>query len=596
MDFNSYLLKKIALNGATSGSFGSLTSGATSQLQNVSLFTSASLEQLKNVDLEELLKSENATDGLDENATTDEKALNEIIKALMELEEVQQAADVDGNGLDTKEAMNFLKEIMGNDGDAATLTLQDIDKAIEKLGIDLEAAADKAILEALSPETLEELEKAKEAENSAPVQSSSGVSSAGGGSGVSGAGNTTAAKNTKSLEDTIAEIEAKIDEKNAEIDEIEANTEKQIQEQEEAKEKAMKDAGVSDKEYEEYQKQEQEIEEKIKGKDDEISKHKDTISQNEATISSNENYIDTIDAQISANESAMNGIKDDTDGASSKKADLQGKIDNLKAEKQSKEEENNKLKEKNAEEEKSITKAETEKQQLETQKQELLSKTLDNSKDFGKGINSSSDVSKVKEEIGKFDTKIAELRATKDEKIQSLRADIQDLNVKLQDAKEQEKRNEFLRDNSPNDGQSIVDLAMTFEGKSQSEMREIMRSAGYQFDDGAWCADFVSFIAGNTIGEDNLPDWYKNCNRAYCPDIYANAKANGATVSVSEAQAGDAILFDWNDDGTADHIGYVVSVNADGTVNTIEGNTTSNSKVAAQVRNPGSIMTCVKLT
>ena len=39
-----------------------------------------------------------------------------------------------------------------------------------------------------------------------------------------------------------------------------------------------------------------------------------------------------------------------------------------------------------------------------------------------------------------------------------------------------------------------------------------MRNAGYQFDDGAWCADFVSYIASQTIGEDNLADWYKNCN------------------------------------------------------------------------------------
>lgn len=353
----------------------------------------------------------------------------------------------------------------------------------------------------------------------------------------------------------------------------------------------MKEAGVSDEEYEEYQKQEQELEKNIEAKEDEISAKDDEIRDNESTISSNENYISSIDAQIEANEAALSSISSDDENASSKQADLNEKISNLNSEKQKIEQENADLEEKNKELEKEKEQLEADKQDLEKQKQELLTKTLNNSA----GVQQKGGYVESLQ-LEQYDNEIANIRAEKDTKVSALKDEIQDLNVQLKDAKAAEERNNTLRENSPNDGQSIIDLAMSFEGKTQAEMREIMRNAGYQFDDGAWCADFVSFIAGQTIGEENLPDWYKNCNRAYCPDILANAKANGATVSVSEAQPGDAILFDWDGDGTADHIGYVVSVNDDGTVNTIEGNTTSNSQVASRKRNPGDIMTCVKLT
>ena len=38
-------------------------------------------------------------------------------------------------------------------------------------------------------------------------------------------------------------------------------------------------------------------------------------------------------------------------------------------------------------------------------------------------------------------------------------------------------------------------------------------------------------------------------------------------------QPGDLILFDWDHDNVADHVGLVKSVNGNGTITTIEGNT-----------------------
>ncbi len=598
LNFNSYLLKKIALEGS---SFGVLTPNKYDQYQNVSTFNSATLEDLKNIDIEKLLKSDDALDAVDGNATSDQKALAEMVKAFLEVDGVQKAADADGNGeLDATEALEFLKSSMAFDGDLTSLTMDDLDKVVQSLKIDLNDVINDAINESLGLD--DEVEKGKlEQTNSANGAGSTG--SAGGGSyssgGVGSSSGSTSKTAQKSTEETVAEIEQKIQEKEGEITTAEEEADAQIQEQEDAKKKAMEQAGVSEKEYQAYKEKEEKIEASIKETDKEIDEHNKTISDNEATIASNNNYIGSIESEISNNETALGAVTGDDDSAASKKASIQEKITNLKEKKASIEEENKKLEDKNAQEKQAIQTAETKKQQLETQKQELLSKTLQDSEGFAKGIQSSEAVGKIKEQIATYDTKIAEIRSQKQEKVAGLRSEIQELNTQLQDAKQKEDRDGFLKENSFLAGEDVLELAKQFEGKTQDEMREIMRQAGYQFDNGAWCADFVSFIASQTIGEENLPDWYKNCNRAYCPDIQNNAKANGAFVGEDQAQPGDAVLFDWDGDGSADHIGYVTKVNGDGTVETIEGNTSGNnagSQVASKSRNRSNILGYVKLT
>ncbi len=598
LNFNSYLLKKIALEGS---SFGVLTPNKYDQYQNVSTFDSATLEDLKNIDIEKLLKSDDALDAVDGNATSDQKALAEMVKAFLEVDGVQKAADADGNGeLDATEALEFLKSSMAFDGDLTSLTMDDLDKVVQSLKIDLNDVINDAINESLGLD--DEVEKGKlEQTNSANGAGSTG--SAGGGSyssgGVGSSSGSTSKTAQKSTEETVAEIEQKIQEKEGEITTAEEEADAQIQEQEDAKKKAMEQAGVSEKEYQAYKEKEEKIEASIKETDKEIDEYNKTISDNEATIASNNNYIGSIESEISNNETALGAVTGDDDSAASKKASIQEKITNLKEKKASIEEENKKLEDKNAQEKQAIQTAETKKQQLETQKQELLSKTLQDSEGFAKGIQSSEAVGKIKEQIATYDTKIAEIRSQKQEKVAGLRSEIQELNTQLQDAKQKEDRDGFLKENSFLAGEDVLELAKQFEGKTQDEMREIMRQAGYQFDNGAWCADFVSFIASQTIGEENLPDWYKNCNRAYCPDIQNNAKANGAFVGEDQAQPGDAVLFDWDGDGSADHIGYVTKVNGDGTVETIEGNTSGNnagSQVASKSRNRSNILGYVKLT
>jgi len=79
-----------------------------------------------------------------------------------------------------------------------------------------------------------------------------------------------------------------------------------------------------------------------------------------------------------------------------------------------------------------------------------------------------------------------------------------------------------------------------------------------------WCADFVSWVCTMAGGELNDP---------YTPSVVNRLKAKDLWKGLDNPEPGDLVLFDWDHDRVADHIGLVETVNADGSINTIEGNT-----------------------
>lgn len=89
----------------------------------------------------------------------------------------------------------------------------------------------------------------------------------------------------------------------------------------------------------------------------------------------------------------------------------------------------------------------------------------------------------------------------------------------------------------------------------------------------AYCAMFASWVLAQAGVEcAGMPG-------AYCPSIH-----HSQTLAASQLQPGDLVLFDWDSDDTDDHIGIVVSNDADAkTVATIEGNT-SGGRVAERTR------------
>ncbi|MGO4613912.1 CHAP domain-containing protein [Nocardia sp. 2YAB30] len=97
------------------------------------------------------------------------------------------------------------------------------------------------------------------------------------------------------------------------------------------------------------------------------------------------------------------------------------------------------------------------------------------------------------------------------------------------------------------------------------EKGNLVGTADYNIN-GPWCASFATWVwekAGYKV------HWtYPDGVAAIWNDAY---KMGLRRTNVSEAQPGDMIIFDWERDGTPDHIGIVESVNGN-SITTIEGN------------------------
>lgn len=85
-----------------------------------------------------------------------------------------------------------------------------------------------------------------------------------------------------------------------------------------------------------------------------------------------------------------------------------------------------------------------------------------------------------------------------------------------------------------------------------------------------WCCAFVWDIF-RMAGASNL--FYDGQKTAYCPSVYNWGRNRGLIIPYEQAQYGDVVLFDWDADGEADHIGFVEGMNSDGSLCTLEGNT-----------------------
>jgi peptidoglycan hydrolase-like protein with peptidoglycan-binding domain len=114
----------------------------------------------------------------------------------------------------------------------------------------------------------------------------------------------------------------------------------------------------------------------------------------------------------------------------------------------------------------------------------------------------------------------------------------------------------------------ILELAQGEIGRTEATNRNDGQALKYPryFGRGreAWCDDFVSWVnthAGNPMNDFN------------CETTHRTMVAEGRWKGRHDPQPGDIVLFDWNGDRHADHIGIVKAVNSDGSVQTIEGNT-----------------------
>lgn len=147
----------------------------------------------------------------------------------------------------------------------------------------------------------------------------------------------------------------------------------------------------------------------------------------------------------------------------------------------------------------------------------------------------------------------------------------------------------------------IITKALSYIGTYDNGKNEVIFNTHYygtsvSGPDYPWCCAFVWDIFRMCNASALFNDGQKT---AYCPTVVNWGKNRELTVNKSNGKYGDIVLFDWNGDGIADHIGLIISKNADGSYCTVEGNTSSSNYsnggyVLKMTRYPSSILCIVR--
>ena len=112
----------------------------------------------------------------------------------------------------------------------------------------------------------------------------------------------------------------------------------------------------------------------------------------------------------------------------------------------------------------------------------------------------------------------------------------------------------------------------------------------------SWCVVFVWDIFRMTGASNLFCDGRKT---AWVDTVRDWAKSNGLVVSKDKGRHGDLAIFDWNHNGSGDHIGFIDAKNADGSYQTCEGNTSfdnnsNGGEVQIRTRYPSEIMMIIR--
>lgn len=509
------------------------------------------------------------------------------------LDKVFSLIDKDEDGKVSEEELKEIAELDSEDNEEAknSISIDDVKKAIENDKAAKEAEAKAA--EAEASKGSDESDTKVNNTQSPRTNAASGAGGAGGSSGVGGSsgsyggGSTSQANQPTGLDAmSIEELEAEktsregiLNEKREELNGVYSGDNAAVQaaedDMEAAKEAYDKLIEEDDNIPDELKEEKQQIEEDMTANQQEIDETKVSINDTEAEITDLNTQKTSVDSELSSLNASLSALPAKGDNAEKnaeideKKASIEQQIKEKEAQKQEIEADIEAAEKELDELNKTLSTLEEEKAELEEAKQQNQEDIL--------AAASPETKEALKEAMTKYNEAQAKVEETKESEasriqgeIDTAQADVEEVSQKLT-----EKKNvETARENSVGgDMQAVIDWARQYDDMSQSQMSAIFAELGYQFDQGAWCADFVRMALGEAIGDENLPEWYQNVeNKAYCPSIAAAGE--GHQVDVSQAQPGDIVLFDWDSDGTPDHVGLLVD-NGDGatTINTIEGNT-----------------------
>lgn len=396
MNFRDYLIKRLgALSIDTTDKTGKQSSAAADALYNVSIFQSASSNDVQSVDYASLLRAQDlasVNEGVDAQQT---RSLNSVLSEFLSLEQVQAAADLDGDGVVSEaEAQQYIQTVIDRDGDASSLTMADIDAAINELGVNLAEVAENSLNEALAEIDKPEKEEKPEKTNAANIASgggSVGGAGVGGGSGVGGSSLSSGASkpnaptgldamSLEELEAEKSEREATLQEKQDAVNAVHDGTNPEVAEAKKEMEEAQEDY---EKKLEKDDKVPEELKTKQKTNLSDINKNQKEIDENavainnqETKISSQENTVSSKESEVDSLESSLAALPEPegTEESKEKDAEIAAKKQSIESQIATAKSELEKEKQTLEDEKEELTKLQTKKTELESKKQELEAK------------------------------------------------------------------------------------------------------------------------------------------------------------------------------------------------------------------------------
>ena len=517
-----------------------------------------------------------------DSSEEDNAGVNDILNDLFKDDNVKKSVDKDGDGVLSDEEKNaFLDAIKNLDNDAENISLDDIMSATQGIqdgsfnipSSDTAAEADQS---ADDPQNADAANSADAATQGADAPASNGSSdssgSSNGGNNPGGSFDSTNPDSGEKVLDNMSEDELKTELSNAQS----ALTDKQnalnsILDGSDSNIKALEDAVNTS--YDAYQEKLKEVDEDMASQVDEL---KGKISAKEQEVSAKESEICTQEGVVSDCTSAY-------DNAVSRRQNLESILGSLTPEDENYSSAQSELASAKADEASALakkTEAEEKLQQLQEEKENLQtndSDSLDNLNNEMTELETeiSEKYPEVQETMDVYNQAQKALAEGKETALTTAKSEVQEaqdyvnkVQTAIQNCNNKKDNSKYL---ASGDGDKTVENAMKYLGLSESQVEKL---TGKGFCDGLWCADFVHAVLSETFGEENLPDWYKNCNgKSSCSNVLEAAQGAGkAFKDASQAKPGDLIVFNTKR-GQARHIGIVVKVE-NGKVYTIEGNST----------------------
>ena len=561
LNITNYLMKR--LQGVNNNVLSNNSLFGTKTVQTgASIFSNIETSNLENFDYEAALNalSNGKADSINETAN---QPLSDIFKGLMSNDTVQGLADIDGDGVvSISEAKTFMEGMAGLDGDVESLSQEDIDALIDSMGTTTESQLAKLVEEAIKG-VEDALDNQREVAaqtasmpamvgNASPASSTSFANRTNSSTPSSSTSSRSASKSkTKTAEDEVEELRKQ-------REQIINDADKKIESKQKEKDNLVsnntKISTELKSEYSTQQKTLSDIQSKKSDYESKLSTHKGKLSDIDADIAALEGEKSTLktnnkDSKInSENKSRLSELKKSISAKKEKKANLEEKIKN----------DESKIKE------------------LE-KKEKAQQKVV---KDVEKQIGEADP--KLKAKMDKLTAAIDKLKTEKTSDVAEIDKKIK--TKETEQKKEAKKAGESKGKASNDIGSGLVKLASKYMGLNEKDGSYKLFTNGRTE---SWCADFVTYVVKEYAKENgmsvskgfgspavsNLMSW------AQSKGVFDNTSkmSNNQKLSYSQKNlsVGDVII--WKSNG-ASHTGIVKSINKDGTLTKVEGNSSDQVK------------------